>query len=212
MTIFDLLFIVIVVASLAMLAVVIATALRGRGRQAVRLLAALGVCLALYLGVIALVALASPPRVMALGQDRCFDDWCVAVEDIARVELLKGTELTVTLRVSNRARRAPQRENGVVVAVLDEEGQRFEAAAPREEAPFSVLLQPGEAVTVTRRFEPASQAHHRASALTMPTTGAVSAWEFQMLHTSNHKEHMRVWVNTKKRQLRCKWAAPLRSL
>ncbi|WP_423225720.1 hypothetical protein [Candidatus Amarolinea aalborgensis] len=153
MTIFDLLFIVIVVASLAMLAVVIATALRGRGRQAVRLLAALGVCLALYLGVIALVALASPPRVMALGQDRCFDDWCVAVEDIARVELLKGTELTVTLRVSNRARRAPQRENGVVVAVLDEEGQRFEAAAPREEAPFSVLLQPGEAVTVTRTFD-----------------------------------------------------------
>ena len=153
MTIFDLLFIVIVVASLALLAVVIAAALRGRGRQAVRLLAALGVCLALYLGVIALVALASPPRVMALGQDRCFDDWCVAVEDIARVELLKGTELTVTLRVSNRARRAPQRENGVVVAVLDEEGQRFEAAAPREEAPFSVLLQPGEAVTVTRTFD-----------------------------------------------------------
>ena len=153
MTIFDLLFIVIVFASAAMLAVVIAAALRGRGSQAVRLLAALGVSLALYLGVIALVALASPPRVMALGQDRCFDDWCVAVEDSARSESPKGAELTVTLRLSSRARRAPQRENGIAVAVLDEEGRRFEAAVKREDAPFNVLLQPGQAVTTTRTFD-----------------------------------------------------------
>ena len=153
MTIFDLFFILIFLASLAVLAVVIVTALRGRGRQAVRRLAALGVCLALYLGVIALVSLASPPRVLALGEDRCFDDWCIAVEDSARSESPKGTELTVTLRLSNRARRAPQRENGVAVAVLDEKGRRFAAAALREEAPFNVLLQPGEAVTTTRTFD-----------------------------------------------------------
>ena len=153
MTIFDLLFIVIVFASAAMLAVVIAAALRGRGSQAVRLLAALGVSLALYLGVIALVALASPPRVMALGQDRCFDDWCVAVEDSARSESPKGAELTVTLRLSNRARRAPQRENGIAVAVVDDEGRRFEAAAKHEDAPFNILLPPGESVTTTRTFE-----------------------------------------------------------
>jgi len=153
MTIFDLFFILIFFASVAMLAVVVVTALRGRGRQAVTRLAALGVCLALYLGVIALVSLASPPRVLALRQDRCFDDWCVAVENAARSPSPKGTALTVTLRVSNRARRVSQRENGVVVAVLDEKGRRFEAAAPREETPFNVLLQPGESVTTTRTFD-----------------------------------------------------------
>ena len=118
MTIFDFFFIVIVFASLAMLAVVILIALRGRLRQAVKLLAMIGVCLALYLGVIVVVSLASPPRVMALGEDRCFDDWCLAVDDIARSESPTRTEYTVTLRVSNRARRAPQRENGIVVAML----------------------------------------------------------------------------------------------
>jgi len=153
MTIFDLFFILIFFASVAMLAVVIVTALRGRGRQAVRRLAALGVCLALYLGVIALVSLASPPRVLALGQDRCFDDWCVAVENAARAPSPTRTELTVTLRMSNRARRAPQRENGVAVAVLDEAGRRFEAAAQGEDAPFNILLQPGESVTTTRTFD-----------------------------------------------------------
>jgi len=153
MTIFDLFFILIFFASVAMLAVVVVTALRGRGRQAVTRLAALGVCLALYLGVIALVSLASPPRVLALGQDRCFDDWCVAVENAARAPSPTRTELTVTLRVSNRARRAPQRENGVAVAVLDEAGRRFEAAAQGEDAPFNILLQPGESVTTTRTFD-----------------------------------------------------------
>ena len=153
MTIFDFFFIVIVFASLAMLAVVILIALRGRLRQAVKLLAMIGVCLALYLGVIVVVSLASPPRVMALGEDRCFDDWCLAVDDIARSESPTRTGYTVTLRVSNRARRAPQRENGIVVAMLDEKGRRFEAAANLEDAPFNVLLQPGQSVTTTRIFD-----------------------------------------------------------
>lgn len=153
MTIFDLLFILIVFASAAMLAVVIAAALRGRFSRAAKLLAALGICLALYLSVIVVVSLASPPRVMALGEDRCFDDWCVAVEDIARSESPKGTEFTVTLRLSNRARRVAQRENGIVVAVLDEKGRRFESAADPAAAPFNVLLQPGQSVSTTRTFD-----------------------------------------------------------
>jgi hypothetical protein len=153
MTIFDLLFIVIVFASAAMLSVVIATVLRGRFRQAAKLLAMAGVCLALYLGVIVVVSLASPPRLMALGEDRCFDDWCIAVKELARSELPSMTAYTVTLRLSNRARRAAQRENGVVVTVLDEAGRRFEAAANPAAAPFNVLLQPGQSVTTTRTFD-----------------------------------------------------------
>ena len=29
---------------------------------------------------------ASPQRVLALGQNRCFDDWCIAVDDIVIVD------------------------------------------------------------------------------------------------------------------------------
>ena len=153
MTIFDLLFIVVVFASVATLAVVITSALRGRFSQAVKLLALYGVCLAFYLGVIVVVSLASPQRILALGENRCFDDWCIAVDDAARSESLTEAVYTVTVRLSNRAKRVSQRENGVVVYMMDEKGRQFEAAADPSAAPFNLLLQPGQFVTTTRTFQ-----------------------------------------------------------
>lgn len=153
MTIFDLLFIVIVLASVATLAAVVASALRGHLRPAAELLAVCSVCLAFYLGVIIVVSLASPQRVLALGEDQCFDDWCIAVDDASRSEAPSRAEYVVTLRVSNRARRIAQRENGVVVYMLDEKGRRFESAANPSAAPLNLLLQPGESVTMPRTFE-----------------------------------------------------------
>ncbi len=153
MTIFDLLFIVVVLASVATLAAIVASALRGRLRQAVKLLAVYGVCLALYLSVVVVVSLVSPQRVLALGENRCFDDWCIAADDIARSGSPTRVEYTVTLRVSNQAQRVPQRENGVAVYMMDEKGRRFESAAGPSAAPFNVLLQPGQSVTTTRTFK-----------------------------------------------------------
>ena len=153
MTIFDLFFIVIVLASVATLAAVVASALRGRSRQAVKLSAILGVCLTLYLGVVVVVSLASPPRVLALGEDRCFDDWCIAIDDADRSEAPSRVEYTVTLRVSNRARRVSQRENGVVVYMMDERGRRFEAMADPSATPFNILLQPGQSITTPGTFD-----------------------------------------------------------
>lgn len=153
MTIFDLLFIVVVLGSVATLVVVVASALRGRLRQAIKLLAMYGVCLAFYLGTIVVVSLASPQRVLALGQNRCFDDWCIAVDDIARSESPPRARYTVTLRVSSRARRVAQRENGVVVYMIDEKGRRFESAADPSATPLNVMLQPGQSIITPRTFD-----------------------------------------------------------
>ena len=95
MTIFDLLFIIVVLASVAALTAVVASALRGRLRQAVKLLAMYGVCLAFYLGVIVVVSLASPQRILALGESRCFYGWCVAVEDVTLARELGQGERSV---------------------------------------------------------------------------------------------------------------------
>jgi hypothetical protein len=152
MTIFDLLFIVVVLASVAALAAVIASALRGRLSQAIKLLTLYGVCLAFYLGVIIVTSLASPQRMLALGENRCYDDWCIAVDDIARSESPTQVVYTVTLRVSSQAKRVSQRENGVVVYMMDEKGRRFESAADPSAAPLNILLQPGQSVTTPRTF------------------------------------------------------------
>jgi hypothetical protein len=158
MTLLDLLFIAVVFTSVGALAAVSVSALLGRARLALKLLAVYGICLALYLGVEVAVSLASPQRVLALGEDRCFDDWCIAVDDVTRNDLPARTEYTVTLRLSSRARRVPQRENGIVVYIADESGGRFDAVADPSATPFNVLLQPGEAVTTTRTFDVAGAA------------------------------------------------------
>jgi hypothetical protein len=152
LTIFDLLFMFVFFVSVTALGAVIIFTLRKRMMQAARLLALYGVCLAIYLAVIVAVSLASPQRVLAVGEDRCYDDWCIAVDDITRFESSVSTQYTVTLRLSNRARRVSQRENGMVVYMRGEEGRRFDSAAEPSDIPFNTLLQFGQAVTATRTF------------------------------------------------------------
>lgn len=144
--IFDLLFILVVLASVVTLLTAVINLLRGRWQQALRLLAQGGVCLAIYLGVVIVVSLVSPQRVLGLGEDRCSDDWCIAVDDIAQSTSPSGAECVVTFRM------LPQRENGVVVYLVDEKGRRYEAAPNPSAAPFNVVLQPGQAITTIRRF------------------------------------------------------------
>ena len=150
--IFDTLFIVVVLASVVTVLTVLINLVRGHRQQAARLLAKYGVCLATYLAVVILVSLVSPQRVLGLGENRCSDDWCIAIEDIARSTSPSGAEYVVTFRMSSRALRAPQRENGVVVYLVDEKGRRYGPAEDPAAVPFNVLLQPGEAVTTIRRF------------------------------------------------------------
>jgi hypothetical protein len=76
MTLFDLLFVLVFLASLTTPGIVVASALLGRRRLVVKILGVFAVCLVIYLGIIVLVSLTSPQRVLALGENRCFDD-CV---------------------------------------------------------------------------------------------------------------------------------------
>ena len=150
--VFDLPFILVVVAGLVTLLTTVIFVVRGRRQQAIRLLVKYGVGLVIYLGVVVVVSLVSPQRVLALGENRCSDDWCIAVDDIARPTKPSGAEYVVTFRMPSKSRRVPQRENGVVVYLIDEKGRRYEATADLAAAPFNVLLQPGQTVTTIRTF------------------------------------------------------------
>jgi hypothetical protein len=150
---FDLLFILVVLASLATLAVVTAAVLAGRFRKAALVCAGYLGGLVLYLGVVVGVALASPQRTLALGEDQRFDDWCIAVDDVVRSGSPGQENYTVTVRLSNRARRVSQREKGVVVYLIDDKGRRFDAAPDPCAVPLDVRLEPGQSVTTPRTFE-----------------------------------------------------------
>ncbi|MFZ0818562.1 MAG: hypothetical protein WAM91_00715 [Candidatus Acidiferrales bacterium] len=89
---------------------------------------------------------------MNAGDPQCSDDWCISVEGAARVPGNSAISYDVSLRYFSRARRVSQRENHVVVYLTDDRGRRFDSIPQDSEAPFNVLLQPGESVTTRRIF------------------------------------------------------------
>lgn len=149
MTVFDVLFILLFLASLVVLVSCLVTALGGRRAQAWRRLRTVGVAVLIYMMLVAGVSLLTPRRVVALGADQCSDDWCIAVQQAARGD---DISLAVTFRLTSRARRVRQRERFVVVYLRDSEGRRYNPDTPVEQWPFDVELGPGASVSTTRLF------------------------------------------------------------
>lgn len=128
---FELLFLLVVLASAASLLAAGVSALRGHTRRSVGLLGTWCAGLAVYLGVLVTVSFLSPQQVIALGEDHCFDDWCVAVEGVT-IATAVGTPdpaidtaavpRVVELRLSNRARGRDQRAASVAVHLIDDRG------------------------------------------------------------------------------------------
>ena len=183
MTMFDLLFVVVVLASVSTLIAAFVQILRRHVRRALTMLSVLGVGLAAYVGVVIAVSLASSQGVVAAGQDRCFDDWCVAVESAASVGTLgegdqaisaNGVFYVVTLRLSNHGRGRPQRASSAAVFLRDEEGRTYDVSRDGQRAfeaghgptaPLTTMLAVGQPVVTVRVFDVPASA--RISGLTI---------------------------------------------
>ena len=162
----DLIFIVAVLVSACSL--LTATWLAGRGQfgRARRILMrALAGAVAYMLLVVAASAILSQ-RTMMIGERQCFDDICVAVDGSRRVP--DGTRIAygVDIRLSSRARGTAQRENHLVVYLVDGRGQRYDAVADVSNAPLNVLLRPEESVVVSRTFSLPGEATGVGAAVT----------------------------------------------
>jgi hypothetical protein len=153
MTLFDLFFIAVFFAAVGMLVLAGVAVLRGRRAAAIATLRRLGVFVGVYLGIVILVSLASPGRVLNVGDDQCWDDWCLTVTDVRRTPTENAIKLLVTFRVSSRARRVSQRGRGTQVYVMDGQGRRSDPVPDPDAIPFDVLLQPQEARITTREFD-----------------------------------------------------------
>jgi hypothetical protein len=152
MTIFDLLFIFLFLASVVTLLTALVIAIRGRFAKAKRILLVYAACFAIYMAIVLAVALITPQRIVRLGEDRCFDDWCIAVAHADHHATPDGIACTLTLRISSHAKRVDQREKSLQVYLLDAQGRRFAPAPAPTAVPFDVLLHPGDAVETERSY------------------------------------------------------------
>jgi hypothetical protein len=139
MTPFDLLFIVSFV---GMIIGALRTGyLLARGRIVAARITALRLVgfVALYGSALVLVSLLSAGKVMAVGEPRCFDEWCIAVTGVSRKPSIgnvkaNGLFYVVSLRVSSRSRGRRQRENDVYTYLTDGRGRRFEVSPSGQDA------------------------------------------------------------------------------
>lgn len=153
MTIFDLVFIALVLVSLGTLITAAVTALRGQGSRALRILGRLGICAAGYVATVALVALAAPQRVLNVGDPWCFDDWCLTVDRVSRIATPVQVSYNVSILIFSRARRVSQRAKGAWVYAVDGRGNRYAPQPDPSGVPLDVLLQPGESIRTFRVFK-----------------------------------------------------------
>ncbi len=150
MTIFEPVLLLVVLAAAIVTGAIAVAAIRGRTRRAAQLAIRLGVGMALYLLTLVGASLLVTPEIHDPGSPLCFDDWCVDVVTAGRP--VEGGDYEVVLRLSSRARRQPMGERGTYVYLEGARGARYEPRPEDGEAPFSAVLQPGQAIETTRRF------------------------------------------------------------
>ena len=153
MNIFEPLFLVLVLVTLITLIATIVLAARGQFARAGRMLRRLGIGAAVYFAIVITVSIFNPQRVYHVGDTQCFDDWCIQVAEAQWAAAPADRRYEVTLRLSNRARRRPMGEKGTVVYLVDAHARRYDPVVDGAAVPFDVVLQPGESITVTRRFD-----------------------------------------------------------
>jgi hypothetical protein len=124
--IFTLVLVVCVVASLIILLMVAYRLIRGRRASALALLSRWGVGVGVYVAISVVVSVARPVRIIELGQNWCFDDWCVALEGVHRQPSANGQEVTLTadVRIYNAAR-FPEGARGFWAYVRDQDDRRY---------------------------------------------------------------------------------------
>lgn len=159
MSIFDLLFILAFLTSVATVVKVVVSAVRGRPARAFRILGIYAVCVAGYLACGLAVSFFKPQRVIAQGVPWCFDDWCLAVEKVERAPAAQWVVYKIDLRISSQARRVSQRASGAWIYLIDDRVHRYAPEPDSSATPLDVLLQPGESVATSRTFKVGADVH-----------------------------------------------------
>lgn len=139
MSIVDLIFLASLLGVVIVLVRVLYLAIRARWRPAGKAAAWLLMFVVAYMLLLVGFSIATPQKEVPIGTARCFDDWCITVEQAARQDAIgatraNGTFCIVTVRVSSLAKGRPQRETDVRASLIDDRGRRFDVSTAGQQA------------------------------------------------------------------------------
>jgi len=81
----------------------------------------------IYLVLLVGVSLFSKENILSLNQDKCFDEWCVSVQNVEKKSSGSSDSYKVTLKVSNKGRGRTQRPDHPHFYLQDSQGKNYEA-------------------------------------------------------------------------------------
>ncbi|MGO9203931.1 MAG: hypothetical protein ACLQM8_25705 [Limisphaerales bacterium] len=162
MSIFDLMFLGCVLASVVYAAWIVTLVLRRRWKQARRHAIRWVAAVAIYFSIVVLVGMTSSRRVSAADGVLRYDDWCLGVEKATFADAIRSEArpepgkrfVFVTLRVVSSARRVRQAApNGSLVYLLDRFDNRYDVTE-RGQLAFEKVF--GAQPALSRKLDPAS--------------------------------------------------------
>jgi len=136
--------------------------LRRQWPNAGRTLIFLGAFLGVYLAALVITSLVSTSPTLPLNQNKCFDEWCVAVAGVHQQAADNGSQdYAVTLKVSNTGRGRAQRPDHPHIYVVDASQHNYDVS-PAGQAAYesqngaqpavNQLIQAGTSFTTTQVF------------------------------------------------------------
>ncbi len=151
MSVFDLLFLVSALASMAALSTALISALVGQRARALAILRVWGAAAAVYFAAGVVSIWLRPVRVLYPHDPQCSDEWCFVVEGAGR-DAPGSDTYRVTLKIYSRALRVEQRERGLRMYLTDSAGHRYDPAPQSSDVPLDTLLDPGQSAIAARTF------------------------------------------------------------
>jgi hypothetical protein len=153
MTIFEPVFLLcLLLAGWALFTAVFSTT-RRRG-----ILRRLGICTAVYVLILMAVSFVSHRKEYRIGDQQCFDEWCITVVSSKRTPSDSKLIYDVQLLLTSHSKGRPQGEKGTVVYLVDSKGRRYDPIA--SSVAFDTKLRPGQPLMALRRFELPSDSRH----------------------------------------------------
>ena len=151
MSLFDLLFLLVVLLSAVVLITAAVVAISGRGGSALRILRTWAVGAGVYLAIAWVSHAALPLKTFHLGDEQCEDDWCLSIDRVSRVA---PDSYRVAFRMISHALRVDQRNrNGAELFLVGTDGRRYASTQTEGDVPIDVLLHPGETIAAERVFK-----------------------------------------------------------
>jgi hypothetical protein len=116
----------------------------------------------IYMTILLWTSLTKPQKVVALGQDRCFDEMCFAVAGVQELPgylIQDGSKLIrVSVRISNHSKEKKQSEGLIHAYLIDKQGRRWEESTAVSGVQLTAKVAAGDSVMSQPVFKVAGDA------------------------------------------------------